>query len=227
MRPAHLLCTQPVIFFLALWSVSCFGIVFISTQSVAQTYSTNYNFTDSETGLVQLAVFLGETLGFFAYLPQNAYYLRSGTHNSIRPGVPIPEARLPLSIPTSLIGLAGGLFWYAWTSYPFLHWILPAVDLSFVGFSVMVIVTSVNMYITDAYNRYAGSAISTVAFGENMFSTWLPLAAKRMYTVLGFQWAGSVLGFAGLTLTLAPIGLSLKGESARTSSKYIAKAVQG
>lgn len=227
MRPAHLLCSEPVVFFLALWSAFCFGVVFLSTQSVAQTYSTNYNFTDGETGLVQLALFIGEILGFFAYLPQNAYYLRSAARNHIEPGVPIPEARLPLSIPTSLIGLAGGLFWYAWTSYPFLHWTLPAVGLCFVGFSVMVIVTSVGMYITDAYKKYAGSAIAAVAFGENIVAAWLPLAAKRMYTVLGFQWASSLLGFAGLALTLAPIVLLLKGESIRKKSKFIARAEQG
>ncbi|KAI9849506.1 MAG: hypothetical protein M1837_004126 [Sclerophora amabilis] len=223
-RPAHLLCTEPVVFFLTLWSAFCFGIVFISTQSIPQIYSINYGFTDAESGLVQVALLVGEVIGFFACLPQNTYYQRSAARNPINPGIPIPEARLPLSIPASLVGLAGGLFWYAWASYPFLHWILPTVGLVFIGFSVMVIVTAVIMYLTDAYAKYAGSAVAAVAFGENIFAAWLPLATRRMYTVLGFQWASSVLGFVALALTLAPIVLLLKGENIRKKSKFIKEA---
>lgn len=170
---------------------------------------------------MQLALFVGEVVGFFACLPQNAYYQRSVANNS---GIPVPEARLPLSIPASLIGLGGGLFWYAWASYPSVHWMLPTIGLGFIGFAVMTIVTTVAMYITDAYSKYAGSAVAGVAFGENLFAGWLPLAAKRMYTVLGFQWASSLLGFAALVLTLAPIMLWLKGDSIRRRSKFMSEA---
>ncbi|KAI4120560.1 MAG: hypothetical protein LQ338_006923 [Usnochroma carphineum] len=223
-RPVHLLCTEPVVFFLTLWAAFCFGLVFIMTQSVAQVYSTTYDFSDPASGLVQVALFVGETFGFFACLPQNGYYQRSAARNPVEPGVPIPEARLPLSVLASLLGLAGGLFWYGWGSFPHVHWILPTIGLAFVGFGIMVVITTVDMYITDAYTKYAGSAIAAVAFGENLFAAWLPLAAKAMYTNLGFQWASSLLGFLALTLTLAPILLVWKGESIRKKSRFISEA---
>ena len=223
-RPAYLLCTEPVVFFLMLWSAFSFGLVFIMTQSVAQVYSTNYNFSDSASGLVQIAQFLGEAVGFFACLPQNAYYQRSAARNAVEVGVPIPEARLPLSIVASLIGLTGGLFWYAWSSFARVHWILPTIGLAIVGFGIMVIITTVSLYITDAYTKYAGSAIAAVVVGENMFAACLPLATKAMYTKLGFQWASSLLGFVALALTLAPILLLLKGETIRKRSKFIKEA---
>lgn len=223
-RPVHLLCTEPVVFFLTLWAAFCFGLVFIMTQSVAQVYSTTYDFSDPASGLVQVALFVGETFGFFACLPQNGYYQRSAARNPVEPGVPIPEARLPLSVLASLLGLAGGLFWYGWGSFPHVHWILPTIGLAFVGFGIMVVITTVDMYITDAYTKYAGSAIAAVAFGENLFAAWLPLAAKAMYTNLGFQWASSLLGFLALTLTLAPILLVWKGESIRQKSRFISEA---
>lgn len=223
-RPAHLLCSEPVIFFFTLWSAFSFGLVFMSTQSVAQVYSTNYGFTDAGTGLVQISIFVGEAFAFIACLPQNKHYQRSAAKSYAERGVPVPEARLPLSIPASLIGLAGGLFMYAWTSFDYLHWIIPTIGLAFVGFGIMVIVFTVNMYITDSYAKFAGSAISAVAFGENMFAAWLPLAAKSMYTVLGYQWASSLLGFVALTLSLAPIVLLSKGEKVRKKSKFINEA---
>ena len=223
-RPAHLLCTEPVVFFFTLWSSFSFGLVFISTQSVAQVYSNSYGFSDASSGLVQVALFIGELAGFVACFPQNRYYLRSAARNPVEPGVPIPEARLPLSILASLLGLAGGHFWYAWASYSYVHWIVPTLGLAFIGFGIMVIVTTVSMYITDAYTKYAGSAIAAIAFGENMFAAWLPFAAKPMYTVLGFQWASSLLGFVALVLTLASIALLWKGERIRERSQFIRKA---
>ncbi|KAL8831517.1 MAG: hypothetical protein Q9191_000826 [Dirinaria sp. TL-2023a] len=224
MRPAYLLCSEPVVFFLMLWSAFSFGLVLMMTQSVAQVYSTNHGFSDPATGLVQIALFVGEAVGFLACLPQNAYYQRSATRNTVNVGVPIPEARLPLSILASLVGLAGGLFWYAWTSFAYIHWILPTIGLAFVGFGIMIIISTVGLYITDAYTKYAGSAIAAVVFGENMFAAWLPLATKAMYTNLGFRWASSLLGFVALVLTLAPILLLVKGETIRRRSKFISEA---
>ncbi|KAL8698177.1 MAG: hypothetical protein Q9201_006717 [Fulgogasparrea decipioides] len=190
----------------------------------SQVYAINYGFSDAASGLTQSALFIGEVIGFFACLPQNKYYQQSTSNNPVEAGSPVPEARLPLSIPASLLGLAGGLFWYGWSSYPHIHWILPTVGLALVGFGIMVIVNTVDLYITDAYAKYAGSAIAAVALGENIFAAWLPLAANSMYSVLGFQWASSLLGFVGLCLTFAPIGLLFKGESVRRRSKYITEA---
>ncbi len=101
---------------------------------------------------------------------------------------------------------------------------VPTIGLAFVGFGIVIIITAVDMYITDAYTKFAGSAIAAVALGENLFAAWLPLAAKSMYTNLGFQWASSLLGFVALALTLAPIGLVFKGETIRKRSKFISKA---
>ncbi|KAI4268835.1 MAG: hypothetical protein LQ337_007618 [Flavoplaca oasis] len=223
-RPAHLLFTEPVVFFLTLWAAFCFGLVFIMTQSIPQVYHTNYAFSDSASGLVQVSLFIGEAVGFAACLPQNAYYLRSARRNKSDPGVPIPEARLPLSIPASFIGLAGGLFWYAWSSFPHVHWIVPTIGLAFVGFAIMVIITAVDLYIADAYMKYAGSAIAAVALGENLFAAWLPLAAKSMYTRLGFQWTSSLLGFVAVGLTAAPMVLWWKGKVVRGKSGFIQEA---
>lgn len=88
----------------------------------------------------------------------------------------------------------------------------------------MVIVTTVDMYITDSYAKYAGSAIAAVAFGENVFAAWLPLAANSMYTVLGFQWASSLLGFVALGLSMAPVILLWKGDKIREKSTFINEA---
>ncbi|KAK4551749.1 hypothetical protein LTR86_010942 [Recurvomyces mirabilis] len=223
-RPTHLLTTEPVIFFFTLWSAFAFGLVFISTQSIALVYSMTYGFTEPQTGLVQTSVCVGEIIGCLACIPQNAYYLRSGRRNRQTPGKPLPEARLPLSVPASAFGLAAGLFWYGWTSHSSIPWIIPTVGLGFTGFGIMIIIHAVGMYITDSYARYAASAIAGIAFGENLFAAVLPLAAGPMYDRLGFAWASSLLGFVALALSCAPVVLLFRGESIRSRSKFMKQA---
>ena len=223
-RPAYMLCSEPVILFITLWSAFCFGVVYMCIQSIPQIYSAYYGFSDSQSGVVQLAVLIGMIFGFLAYLPQNAYYQRSAARNKANPGVPIPEARLALSIPTSVIALAGGLFWYGWAAQPNVHWMVPEIGLGLIGFAVMVIVTTCATYATDSYAKFAGSAVSCLAFGESMFAAWLPLATKQMYTKLGFHWASSLLGFVALLLTIAPVVLWFKGTAIRKKSAFMKRA---
>jgi hypothetical protein len=224
-RPFRLLFTEPVVFVFTLLSALSYGIVFISTQSVTQVYATNYGWEDYQAGLVQAPIVIGEFAGFITCLIQNRIYSRAAAAHSGQPNPSLPEVRLYLSIPGSFVGLTGGIFWYGWTSYRFLPWILPSVGLGFIGFGTMVVMQAIMMYITDAYTKYAGSASAAVCFGENVFAAFLPLSAMSIYTNLGFQWASSLLGFIALVLSFAPAVLVLKGEDIRRRSPFMSEAI--
>jgi MFS family permease len=223
--PAYLLCTEPVVFVFTLLSALSYGVIFISTQSVTQVFTTNYDFEEYQAGLVQVSIVIGEILGFFACLIQNAWYEHATRSNPDKSEAEQSEVRLYFSIPASFIGLTGGLFFYGWTSYPYLPWFLPAFGLAFIGFGVTVVMQAIMMYITDAYAKYAASASAAVCFGENMFAAFLPLAAQSMYTKLNFQWASSVLAFIALLLSFAPIILVWKGSYIRAHSPFMRKAM--
>ena len=161
-------------------------------------------------------------MGMPLCLLQNAYY----SHHS---SPLIPERRLPASILASVVGLAGGLFVYAFASLSNTHhWIIPTLGLVLIGLGVQVVVSAVALYIADAYSLFAGSALSAVGFGENLMAAWLPLAARRMYGVggLGERWASATLGFAALALTAAPICLVVWGRKVRDRSAFL-KGGQG
>jgi hypothetical protein len=225
-RPAHLLGTEPVVFFFTLLSALSYGLVFISTQSVIQVYMTNYGWAEYQAGLVQLSLVLGEFTGFLACIFQNKIFARAAAKTAVGdPNPHLPEVRLYASIPGSFVGLAGGLFWYGWTSYSSLPWILPTIGLGIVGFGSVVVMQAIMMYVTDAYAKYAASASAAICFGENMFAAFLPLAAMSMYTNLGFQWASSLLAFVALALSFAPVILVLRGEDIRRRSPFMSQAV--
>ena len=225
--PSLLLCTEPVVFFFTLLSALSYGLVFISTQSVTQVYTTLYRWDEYQTGLMQTPVLIGEMIGFLACILQNKVYqtrARSTDVASYSLDTSVAETRLYLSIPGSFLGLAGGLFWYGWASSASLPWIMPSIGLAFIGFGSMTVMQAIMMYITDAYERYAASASAAVCFGENLFATFLPLAASSMYTNLGYRWASSLLGFIALGMSLAPIILVLKGREIRKRSPFMRQA---
>lgn len=218
-RPLRMLCTEPALACMTLLTSYAFGLVFITIQSAgAYVFPNTFNFTESQAGIVQLSLFIGELVGAVACIAQNKLYGQSHRINTDQPGEPIPEARLPLSIFGSFVGLTGGLFWYAWTSSPNLHWILPCIGLGFVGFGIMIVVQAVSNYITDSYASVAGSAIAAVGLGENIFAAWLPLSTERMYADLGYHWASSTLGFLAFALSFAPVVLLIVGHRVRARS---------
>lgn len=109
---------------------------------------------------------------------------------------------------------------YGWSTLDS-HWIVPTIGLTLIGYGIMTIVISASVYVTDSYAGYAASAIAAVAFGENTFAAFLPLAAKPMYIRLGYQWASSLLAFVALALALAPTVLLWKGRTIRSKSRAI------
>lgn len=222
-RPSQMLTTEPVVLFFGLWSAFCVGTAFMFTQSITQVYSSVWNWSYFGTGIIQVAVVVGELFGLIASLYQDDVYFRSAHRNSEDSSHqrPIPEARLYLSIPGSFLGLTTGLFIYAWTSESQFHWILSTFGLALVGFGMFTVVSAVSSYILDCYGKYAASAVAGVAFLENVFAAFLPLATQSMYRSLGFGWASSLLGFLALGLSCIPVVLLIWGGRIRKTSRFM------
>lgn len=215
LRSTKLLTTEFIIGTFTLWSSFAFGCVFMCSQSVPQVYTALYGWTEWQTGLIQVSLFIGEIIGFGICLVQDNFIYPHFTATQ-----PNPEARLFTSIPATLVGLMGGFFLYAWSSYSGIPWIIPALGLALIGLGITCIVQAVSVYVTDSYASHASSAISAVAFGENVFAALLPLATRDMYDRLGFQWASTLLAFAALALSFAPVVLVLSGRKIRGRSNF-------
>ncbi|KAJ5578324.1 uncharacterized protein N7459_007288 [Penicillium hispanicum] len=223
-RPTRMLATEPVVLFFTLWISFAWGILYLFFSSVVQTYRENYGWGTLATGLVQLAISVGALIGTIINPLQDWIYIRSAKRNSHQVGQPVPEARLYTSIPGSLL-FAAGLFWYGWASMPDVHWIVPTMGITATGVGIYSIYMAVVNYLTDAYERYAGSALSAASLGRNSFGAFLPLASPQLFSTLGFGWAGTLLGFVGIVLSLVPVALVLKGPEIRRRSPFMRESM--
>lgn len=220
MRPTKMLISEPVVIFFTLWISFAWGILFLFFSSVVQTFGDSYGFDIFQTGLIQLSITVGAVIGTLVNPVQDWLYLRTASKNTERPGKPIPEARLYTSIPGSLLFTAG-LFIYGWTCRPSIHWIVPAIGVTTVGVGIYSIYMGVVNYLTDAYEKYAASALSAASLGRNSFGAFLPLASGQLFSTLGFGWAGSLLGFIGLALSVVPVVLLFRGKDIRARSPFM------
>lgn len=143
-RPVKMLCTEWVVASQTLWVAFAWGILFLFTSSVTQTFSTNYGFSTWKCTLIQLAISVGAFIATCINPLQDRAYLRSASRS--KDGKPVPEARLYSALPGSLI-FTVGLFWYGWTSFPHVHWILPTIGIALVGIGIYSIYLGVVNYL--------------------------------------------------------------------------------
>lgn len=226
-RPTRMLLTEPVVTFFTLWVSFAWGILFLFFDSVYLTFNANYKWGVFNVGLAELSILVGALIGITCSPIQDCLYQQSAkrTTQTDTPGKPIPEARLYTSIPGSLL-FAGGLFWYGWGSvgHGSIHWIVPTLGIGCTGVGIYSILMTVINYLTDAYERYAASALSATSLGRNVMSGLLPLSSTALFEHLGSGWAGSLLGFVGLALSIVPVVLVLKGPSIRRRSLFMREA---
>ncbi|KAJ5355333.1 uncharacterized protein N7496_012545 [Penicillium cataractarum] len=220
-RPVVLVFTEPVLFVSTIWSAFTVGTLFLFTQSVEQVFMDLYGWNATQTGFVQAAIVIGELIGWVLNFISRTLYFQSASRNKEVPGAPIPESRLYMAVLGGVLGISGGMFTYAWTSYEHIPWIAPSAGLGLVGAGSVLVVSGVSDYVVDAYSNYAGSAMGAVATGENIFSAFLPLATMSMYGHLGPKWASTVLALIALVLSLIPTLMFFWGKKVRDRSPFM------
>lgn len=117
------------------------------------------------------------------------------------------ERRIYFACVQSIL-LPAGLFWFGWTSYPSIPWIVPTLAIGCASMGIFSVYLAVFNYLADTYHRYASSAIAAQSCckyssytainanhkGRNLLGGVFPLVATAMFTNLGYPGASSLLG---------------------------------
>ena len=108
-----------------------------------------------------------------------------------------------------------GLFLYGWTAQEGVHWIVPIIGTSFVGFGLLATFMPITTYLVDAFTVYSASALAANTILRSLVGAVLPLAGPAMYKTLGLGWGNSLLGFIALGCVPIPVVFYLYGERIR------------
>ena len=133
-RPFQLLFLEPMCLCLCLYSALLLGILYLFFGAFPLVFSTNHGFNLWQTGLTFLGLLVGIMIGALTNPFWVKNYLRLVTKfhatnlskSGETPLKPDPEFRLPPTIVGSVL-VPIGLFWFGWTSYSSVHWIVPII----------------------------------------------------------------------------------------------------
>ncbi|RJE24409.1 transporter [Aspergillus sclerotialis] len=211
-RPFHMFITEPVVFFFSIWVAFCWAVLYLQFSSVPLVFQTNHKFNIEQSG----AVFTSVCVGVLIIAIISVYQERIVSRFIKVPNS--PERRIYfVCVEAALLPI--GLFWFGWTSYPSIPWIVPTLAVGCATMGIFSVYLSVFNYFADTYHRYASSAIAAQSCCRNLLGGVFPLVTNAMFTNLGYPGASSLLGGIGALLTLVPWFLAFYGPKIRATSK--------
>ncbi|KAK4058515.1 hypothetical protein OIO90_000677 [Microbotryomycetes sp. JL221] len=214
-RPFVLLACEPIVLLFAIYTAVVYAELYMMFGAFPIVFSEGRGWSQGLAGLP----FIGMGLGMLLAIGYNTFiinkkYVRDIQLNGGRPLA--PEARLPICCVGGIL-LPIGLFWFAWTVRPSIHWIVPCLAMIPFGLGQVLLFLPMMNYMVDAYLIYAASALAANAVIRSIAGAFLPLATARMFHAMSSEWALTFLGF--LATILAPIPFLFLKYGARIRSK--------
>ncbi|BAE61444.1 synaptic vesicle transporter [Aspergillus flavus] len=215
-RPFQLLFLEPIVLFISIYMSVLYGLLYMFFVAYPIVYQGGKGWSAGSTGLMFIPLAIGVIMSAACSPFINKHYLSLYAKYG---GKPPAEARLiPMMFSCWFIPI--GLFIFAWTSYPQIHWFGPAVGGWPVGFGFIFLYNSANNYLVDTYQHQAASALAAKTFLRSIWGASTVLFTEQMYDRLGDQWASTLLAFIALACCAIPYVFYFKGESIRRFSRY-------
>ncbi|KJZ78482.1 hypothetical protein HIM_01873 [Hirsutella minnesotensis 3608] len=224
LRPFQLLIFEPMCLNLCVLSALLLGILYLFFGAFPLVFGTNHGFNLWQTGLTFLGIMVAMLLGVASdplwHRIRNNLIRKHERETGIM-GSSEPEFRLPPAILGSLL-VPSGLFMFGWSTFPWVHWIVPIIGSAIFGTGVMLVFSGIFTFLVDAYPLYAASALAANAFVRCMFAAAFPLFGNQMFQKLGYQWASSLLAFLTVIMLPFPYIFFRYGKRIRGTSRFAA-----
>ena len=225
-RPWVLLFREPIVLLLSIYMAIVYGTLYMMFAAFPIVFRQERGWSQGIGGFAFLGVAIGMLAAVIYTVPENKRYNRVADAATARgdPGAP-PEARLP---PTKVgaISLPLGHFWFAWTNYPRIHWIVCVMGTAPFGFGMVLVFLSISNYLIDAYTIYAASVLAANSVLRSLFGAAFPLFTDQMYRNLGIHWASSIPAFLALMCVPFPFLFFHYGPAIRKRCKFAREAAE-
>lgn len=215
-RPFQLLFGELIVFLISLYMSVLYGLLYMFFVAYPIIYQKGKGYSAGTTGLMFIPVAVGVILSALCAPLVNKHYLHIVHRFN---GKPPAEYRL-IPMMASCWFIPIGLAIFAWTSYPRLSWVGPALGGLPVGFGFIFLYNAANNYLVDSYQHQAASALAAKTCIRSFWGAGVVLFTNQMYNRLGYQWAGMLLCFISLACCAIPFLFWIYGARIRARSKY-------
>ncbi|KAJ5444678.1 bicyclomycin resistance protein [Penicillium daleae] len=222
LRPWMLLLREPIVLFLTIYAALIYGTLYMLFEALPIVYEDYRGWNKGVGSLPFIGVMIGVFCGVIYSLYDNQRYTKM-QHQCTNGDSPAPEARLPPCMAASLT-IPAGLFWFAWTNSPSVHWLVSVASLISFGFGLLLVYMGIVSYLIDTYTIYSASVMAGMSVFRFVFGAAFPLFSNAMYERLGIHWASCIPAFLSVLCMPLPFLIYKYGPEIRKRCKYAALA---
>ncbi|KAK2754876.1 hypothetical protein FQN54_006769 [Arachnomyces sp. PD_36] len=219
-RPLIMAVWEPISTVMAVYAALIYGILYLIFAAFPIIFITERHWSQGVSGLSYLGIMVGQILAVPFYIVLEVKYRKKIASPGI---VATPEMRLEPAFYGAVM-LPISLFWFAWTSFPRIHWAVGIVGTIFFGLGNVLVFISMTNYLIDTYSLFAATAAATNSIARALFGFAFPLFTTYMYKNLGTQWASSIPAFLSLAFAPLPFIFLRVGAKLRAKSKFANEA---
>ncbi|KAL8682899.1 MAG: hypothetical protein Q9186_001062 [Xanthomendoza sp. 1 TL-2023] len=215
-KPLEITLKDPAIAFVNIYSSIVYAIYYSFFEVFPLVYGPMYGFNIGQTGIVFLCVLVACILGIIAYASYLYFYL---VPDILAHGLRAQEHRLVPAL-ICVFGPVIGLFIFAWTADPDIHWIASVIGITIYCATAFVVFQCIFVYVPMSYPNYAASLFASNEFFRSSLACAAILFAKPLFDNLGVAKGVSLLG--GLSV-LGVVGMWVlwwTGATLRARSKF-------
>ncbi|KAF2786605.1 MFS general substrate transporter [Melanomma pulvis-pyrius CBS 109.77] len=216
-KPWEMNALDPAILFSTVYVALCYAIFYCFFESFPLVFQAMHGFSLGAAGLTFLSVPIGLAIAIPLQLAHFTYYLYPFL---MKHGNPVPEFWLKNALAVSTLAPIG-LFIFAWTSSPDIHWIVPLIGVVLFQGAAYQIMNSQFAYIANIYPKYAASLFAANAAARSWLAGGAILFSRPMFTQLGVGGGVSVLGGVMVLCSGLLVVLYFTGHALRKRSRFV------
>lgn len=148
-RPWVLLFREPIVLLTSLYIAIVYGTLYMFFAGFPIVFHGARGWSQGVAGLPFIGIAIGVCLAMLATAVDNKRYVRLSVAADKEGGAVEPEARLNTAMAGSIV-LPIGLFLFAWTTYPSVHWIVPVIGATFFSCGFVMVFISLTSYLVDS-----------------------------------------------------------------------------
>jgi len=148
-RPWILLFREPIVLLTSLYMSIVYGTLYMFFAGFPIVFQVTRGWSQGTAGLPFVGIAIGVCLATLAAGVDNKRYVRLCAAAEADGCVVEPEVRLSTAMVGSIV-LPIGLFLFAWTTYPSVHWIVPIIGAMFFSCGLVMVFISLMSYLVDS-----------------------------------------------------------------------------
>ncbi|PIG84234.1 MFS transporter [Aspergillus arachidicola] len=213
---------EPIILLLALYMTILYIVLFTFFDGYTHIFSDVHDLSQGLTNIIWVAMYVGIMLaglivpGMYSSMKNALKEIQSrddnGNDNGASSNRQSPPTKSPSLNPKNRLwytmisapAIPISLFWMGWTDYKNISVWSPIVGSSLFGFGSICMFISSYMYVIDAYEIYAASALGFMTVTRYCAAGGMTVAGVPFYNNVGVEWTLTILGIISAVMVPVP-----------------------